>query len=85
LTGIDEIKPKQSALDFDKSRIAELEAQIAELQQQKAGIRQDNKPLVWNIEFAEIFVEKEGFDIVIGNPPYVQKVDIADPLNKIKD
>ena len=84
LAGIDEIKPKQSALDFDESRIAELEAQIAELQEQKASIRKE-KPLVWNIEFAEIFVEKEGFDIVIGNPPYVQKEDIADPLNKIKD
>lgn len=84
LAGIDEIKPKQSALDFDKERIAGLEAQIEELKEQKTSIRKD-KPLVWNIEFAEIFVEKEGFDIVIGNPPYVQKEDIADPLNKIRD
>jgi hypothetical protein len=84
LAGIDEIKPKQSALEFDKSKIAELEAQIAELQEQKTSIRKD-KPLIWNIEFAEIFVEKEGFDIVIGNPPYVRQEEIADPLNKIKD
>ncbi|HQG66811.1 MAG: Eco57I restriction-modification methylase domain-containing protein [Smithella sp.] len=84
LAGIDEIKPKQSALDFDKERIAELERQIEELKEQKTSIRKD-KPLIWNIEFAEIFVEKEGFDIVIGNPPYVQKEDIADPLNKIRD
>ncbi|MFA5321444.1 MAG: DNA methyltransferase [Smithella sp.] len=84
LLGIEEQKPIQSALDFDKSRIAELEAQIADLQEQKANIRQE-KPLVWNIEFAEIFVEKEGFDIIIGNPPYVRQEEIADPLNKIKD
>jgi len=84
LAGIEETKPKQSSMDFDKSKIAELEAQIAELQEQKASIRKD-KPLVWNIEFAEIFVEKEGFDIVIGNPPYVRQEEIADPLNKIKD
>jgi hypothetical protein len=84
LAGIDEIKPKQSALEFDKASITELEAQIAELQEQKTSIRKD-KPLVWNIEFAEIFVEKEGFDIIIGNPPYVRQEEIADPLNKIKD
>lgn len=84
LAGIEETKPKQSALDFDKERIAELEKQIEELQVQKASIRQD-KPLIWNIEFAEIFVEKEGFDIVIGNPPYVRQEDIADPQNKIKN
>lgn len=84
LAGIEETKPKQSSMDFDKERIAELEKQIEELQEQKASIRQD-KPLIWNIEFAEIFVEKEGFDIVIGNPPYVRQEDIADPLNKIKD
>jgi len=85
LAGIEEINPKQSALDFDKERIAGLEAQIEELKEQKTSIRQDKKPLVWNIEFAEIFVEKEGFDIVIGNPPYVRQGEIADPLNKIKD
>ncbi|HPD57480.1 MAG TPA: Eco57I restriction-modification methylase domain-containing protein [Smithellaceae bacterium] len=81
---IEEKKPKQSSMDFDKERIAELESQIEELKEQKASLRKD-KPLVWNIEFAEIFVEKEGFDIIIGNPPYVRQEEIADPLNKIKD
>ena len=37
-------------------------------------------PFVWDIAFVEIFTgEKEGFDIVIGNPPYVQREDISDP------
>jgi len=84
LAGIEEAKPKQSSLDLDKADIDLLEAQIEELKEQKTSIRQE-KPLVWNIEFAEIFVEKEGFDIVIGNPPYVRQEEIADPLNKIKD
>jgi len=84
LAGIEELKPKQSSLDFDKSSIAELEEQIADLQEQKANIRKE-KPLIWNIEFAEIFVEKEGFDIIIGNPPYVRQEEIADPLGKVKD
>jgi len=84
LTGIEEAKPKQSSMNFDKEKINELENQIAELMDQKRNIRKD-KPLIWNIEFAEIFVEKEGFDIIIGNPPYVKQEEIADPLGRIKD
>ena len=84
LAGIEEAIPKQSSLDLEKANIDSLEVQIAELQEQKTNIRQD-KPLIWNIEFAEIFVEKEGFDIIIGNPPYVRQEEIADPLSNIKD
>ena len=37
-------------------------------------------PFVWDIAFVEIFRgEKGGFDIVIGNPPYVRQESIADP------
>jgi hypothetical protein len=41
------------------------------------------KPFVWDIDFAEIFGDKGGFDIVIGNPPYVRQEKIAPP-NKLK-
>lgn len=27
----------------------------------------------WHIDFSEIFLEKKGFDVVIGNPPYVKE------------
>ena len=37
-------------------------------------------PFVWDIAFVEIFSDdKRGFDIVIGNPPYVRQENIADP------
>ncbi len=37
-------------------------------------------PFVWNIAFVEIFEgDSQGFDIVIGNPPYVRQEKIADP------
>ncbi|MDW7760408.1 MAG: DNA methyltransferase [Acidobacteriota bacterium] len=37
-------------------------------------------PFVWDIAFCEIFRKnKNGFDIVIGNPPYVRQEDIAAP------
>ena len=43
----------------------------------------EKKPFVWDIDFAEIFSEKEGFDIVIGNPPYVRQ-EMISPPNKLK-
>lgn len=43
-------------------------------------------PFVWDIAFVEIFEgEKAGFDIVIGNPPYVRQESIADPNMRPED
>lgn len=37
------------------------------------------KPFIWELEFSEIFVGKNpGFDIVIGNPPYVRQEKIKE-------
>lgn len=37
-------------------------------------------PFVWDVAFVEVFLpDKQGFDIVIGNPPYVRQEKIADP------
>ena len=44
----------------------------------------EHKPFVWDIDFAEVFGDKGGFDIVIGNPPYVRQEKIAPP-NKLKE
>jgi len=40
-----------------------------------------NKPFIWDIDFVEIFADENerGFDIVIGNPPYVRQEKISDP------
>src|SRR3989338_1578512 len=84
LFGDEFFKPAQKELDFNKEKIGLLESEINEFLDQKQNIRKD-KPLVWNIEFAEIFVEFGGFDIVIGNPPYVRQEVITDPAGKIKD
>jgi len=34
---------------------------------------------LWELDFAEIFYQRGGFDIVIGNPPYVRQEQIAYP------
>lgn len=56
----------------------------AELQNQKKLLAED-KPLVWSIEFSEIFSTRGGFDIVIGNPPYIRQENIEDPLGRVKN
>lgn len=35
--------------------------------------------------FLEVFVEKSGFDIVIGNPPYINQIDIDSPFKNINN
>lgn len=38
----------------------------------RQSIDNHEKPyFIWKLEFARVFKEKDGFDIVIGNPPYV--------------
>lgn len=40
------------------------------------SIKNKTKPyFIWELEFAKVFKEKGGFDIVIGNPPYGAKFD----------
>ncbi|HIE43226.1 MAG TPA: hypothetical protein EYP78_00310, partial [Candidatus Omnitrophica bacterium] len=65
-------------------QIQSIEQQIARLQETKRKIQHpEKKPFIWDIDFAEIFGDKGGFDIVIGNPPYIRQEKIAPP-NKLK-
>ncbi len=77
---------QQATLQLDnKEKIERLEKEIKDLLEQKELLKK-GKPLVWNIEFADIFWgDKKGFDIVIGNPPYVRQESIEDPMGKVKD
>jgi len=78
-------EPEQIKLSFNQEIIQKLENEIAELKEKRQQLRNGGKPLVWSIEFADVFGEKGGFDVVIGNPPYVRQEDIADPTGKVKD
>ncbi|AUB54921.1 hypothetical protein BK007_02050 [Methanobacterium subterraneum] len=66
------------------SEIKENKKQIQNLRKMKKALKNsDKKPFVWEIDFAEIFGDKNGFDIVIGNPPYIMHENISPP-NRIK-
>lgn len=70
----------------DKSRETQkLKSNLSKLKETLLNISDPEKrPFIWDIDFAEVFGEKGGFDIVIGNPPYVRHENIAPP-NKMKD
>lgn len=65
-----------------KKEIQKLEEELENIRESRAALKgARDKPFVWDIDFAEIFSgERNGFDIVIGNPPYVRQEKIAPPL-----
>lgn len=76
-------KPTQVSLAVtDDAARRQLEEEIAELKARKQSLREE-RPFVWSIEFAEVFFEKGGFDLIIGNPPYVRQEEIADPTGQL--
>jgi len=82
LTGeynVDEKKIKQNEALIERN-----EKEIEKLKKIKELLKDpEKKPFVWDIDFAEVFADKGGFDIVIGNPPYVRQ-EMISPPNKLK-
>lgn len=76
-----ELKPEQLEINLSEEsqkRIKLLEEENETLRNQKDRLNLKSKFSFWPIEFAEIFSEKGGFDIVIANPPYVRQEKISD-------
>ncbi|MFC1464146.1 MAG: Eco57I restriction-modification methylase domain-containing protein [Candidatus Brachytrichaceae bacterium NZ_4S206] len=75
--------------DAAAEKRAALEATIAALEDERQRVRAALEalgaagqalPFVWDIAFVEVFADEAGgFDIVIGNPPYVRQEIIAPP------
>ena len=83
LDGTIEERSHQMNLEAEKQR-QDIDIFSQKLQQIKTSYQAVNtskeKFFVWDIAFVEIFAgESQGFDIVIGNPPYVRQEAIADP------
>lgn len=68
-------------LHLDEKKQEQIKEEIKTLEEELRSFR-DEHPLVWNIEFAEIFYDRSGFDVIIGNPPYVRQEKISDPNGK---
>ncbi|MDO8658730.1 MAG: TaqI-like C-terminal specificity domain-containing protein, partial [Candidatus Levybacteria bacterium] len=44
----------------------------------------DKKPFNWQVEFPEVF-KQGGFDVIIGNPPYLKELDNKELFREIKN
>ena len=64
-----------------QQKIETLKIELEQVEKSSAALNGTTEvPFVWNIAFVEIFEdEKKGFDIVVGNPPYVRQENITDP------
>lgn len=84
LDGTVETKPQQLKLDSANisKRIDEIQAEIDRVAEARQALNSPKRfPFVWDIAFVEIFSgDEHGFDVVIGNPPYVRQENISEPL-----
>ncbi len=83
-------RPAQKTLAESESWKKEREAKQAEIatlrRAQDELSRISGVPFVWRIAYAEVFHgDRGGFDIVVGNPPYVRQEQIADPTLSRED
>lgn len=80
------IKKEQEQKEELEKKIKSNKEEIEKLKKVKQLLKDpEKKPFVWDIDFAEIFGDKNGFDIVIGNPPYVRQEKICPPNMPKKD
>jgi hypothetical protein len=73
--------------NVDKNQKEKIKKELENLKQQKIDItdiaselRAKGKQFViWEIDFVDVFQDKKGFDVVIGNPPYIRQEKISPP------
>ncbi|MCL6430098.1 MAG: Eco57I restriction-modification methylase domain-containing protein [Anaerolineae bacterium] len=80
--------PRQERLGLEEKWREQREEKEAELEQVRQALEAlrtpGGLPFIWDVAFVEVFEgEKGGFDIVIGNPPYVRQERIEDPQGQL--
>lgn len=84
MQGVATPEPNHSLRQRLEEEIDSLAAQIESRQATLEQLRPDApSPFVWDMAFVEVFKgDDSGFDIVIGNPPYVRQEKISDYLGR---
>jgi methylase of polypeptide subunit release factors len=59
-----------------------VDAYLAERKALEEALQSEDRPFLYLVDFAEITVGRGGFDIVVGNPPYVRQEEIQDPTGR---
>ncbi|MEM5800993.1 MAG: Eco57I restriction-modification methylase domain-containing protein [Candidatus Aenigmatarchaeota archaeon] len=79
--------PDKALIKKIKEGIKSLETEKLKLEKLLLALKSKTQKdyFLWEIDFSEVFFENGGFDIVIGNPPYVRQESIAPPLENKAD
>jgi hypothetical protein len=75
-------EPEQVEADLFAEEKEELRREIERLKQLKASMHKEKRlPFSYDIDFMEVFLTNDdpGFDLIIGNPPYVRQEQILPP------
>jgi hypothetical protein len=75
-------QPVQATFTFNETEISGLEAEITTFKALRQSIlTQGRLPFSYDIDFMEVFLvpDDPGFDLIIGNPPYVRQEEILPP------
>lgn len=82
LAGMEVGKAEQMDLmikEWERDR-ARKQEEATKVRQALGALADNSTPFVWDVAFVEVFEgEKGGFDVVLGNPPYVRQEKIAPP------
>ncbi len=60
----------------------EVDQYLEERETLEQVLAKENRPFLYLVDFAEVMVARGGFDVVIGNPPYVRHEEIQDILGR---
>ena len=87
VTSGDKSKAEKEAEARRQARIKALDDRRQELIKARTQLTIGKTPpfFVWEVGFGEVFAEKGGFDICIGNPPYVRQEEIGPPTENPDD
>ena len=61
------------------NELARIVLETEKIQDQVDALNDENM-FIWSLDFIEVFSSKGGFDLVIGNPPYIRHEKISDPM-----
>ncbi|MEO0194886.1 MAG: DNA methyltransferase [candidate division WOR-3 bacterium] len=74
-TDKEQVKKIEDLIKKEKTKLEDYSSLLS-----KIGQKTQKDYFLWELDFVEVFSQNGGFDIVIGNPPYVRQELIAPPL-----
>lgn len=66
------------------NQLARLVMETEKIEEQ-VDVLNEESMFTWSLDFIEVFSTKGGFDLVIGNPPYIRHEKIMDPMPRSMD